>query len=237
MNECMSSLPESEAILSMDFSEDYMCHFQNEIQSSYFDKRKVSIHPMHTVYKQKYEGKSVTVKHSIIGVTEDNTKDYRSMDKFEKIAIQKIQEQMPTELLHVNEFTDGCSKQYKGRNAFYWLSHNKSPSITRNFYDTSHGKSVCDELGPIVKSACYRSVLGQAIIGSAKDLYNYCSENLTVNFKVVRNNENQVTHISIREFVFLPKVHKEEVMEVKTLDGTCKIHSMKTTDEVLKVKT
>ena len=151
MNECMSSLPESEAILSMDFSEDYMCHFQNEIQSSYFDKRKVSIHPMHAVYKQKYEGKSVTVKHSIIGVTEDNTKDYRSVDKFEKIAIQKKQEQMPTELLHVNEFTDGCSKQYTGRNAFYQLSHNKSPSITRNFYETSHGKSVCDGLGSIVK--------------------------------------------------------------------------------------
>ena len=160
------------------------------------------------------------------------------MDKFEKIAIQKIQEQMPTELLHVIEFTDGCSKQYKGRNAFYRLSHNKSPSITRNFYETSHGKSVCDGLGSIVKSACYRAViLGQAIIGSAKDLYDYCSENLTVNFKVVRNSENQVTHISRREFVFLPKIHNEEVMEVKTLDGTHKIHSMKTTDEALKVKT
>ena len=92
----MSSLPESEAILSMDFSEDYMCHFQNEIQSTYF---------------------------------------------------------------------------------------------------------------------------------------------LTVNFKVVRNSENQITHISRREFVLLPKVHNEEVMEVKTLDSACKIHSMKTTDEALKVKT
>ena len=89
-----------------------------------------------------------------------------------------------------------------------------------------------------MKSACYRAViLGLAIIGSAKDLYDYCSETLTVNVKVVRNSENQVTHISRREFLFLPKVHNEEVMEVKTLDATHKIHSMKTTNEAVKVKT
>ena len=131
---CSENLKESEAILSMNFAEDYACHYQNDIQSGFFDTCKVTIHPMHGVYKQRYENELVTVKHSIIGITDNNIKDNRSVREFENIAIEKIQDQMISELLQIHEFTDGCTKQYKGQNAFYDISQSENITIYRNFY-------------------------------------------------------------------------------------------------------
>ena len=163
---CSENLKESEAILSMDFTEDYACHYQNEIQSGFFDTCKVTIHPMHGVYKQRYENELVTVKHSIIGITDNNTKGNRSVREFKKIAIEKIQDQMTSKLLQIHEFTDSCAKQYKGHNTFYDISQSENITIYRNFYEISQRKSVCDWLGSIVKNLCYRAVLlSKAIIG------------------------------------------------------------------------
>ena len=56
----------------------------------------------------------------------------------------------------------------------------KIPSISvRNFFETSHGKSVCDGLGAM-KNSCSRAVVsGKIILSDAKAVYSYCQQNLT----------------------------------------------------------
>ena len=93
------------------------------------------------------------------------------MKVFEEREISIIQENKNEQLMQVNEFTDGCAAQYKGKNAFYDLSLNQSPVIQRNFFETSHGKSVCDGLGAVVKMSCFQEVVsGKIIIKDAQDL-------------------------------------------------------------------
>ena len=87
-----------------------------------------------------------------------------------------------------------------------------------------------------MKNSCYRAVLlGKAIIGSAKDFYDYCSENLTINFKINKD-QDKIVSISRREFVYL-QPDDTPVTEVKTLEGTRKIHAIKSTGQNLHVET
>ena len=78
-------------------------------------------------------------------------------------------------------------------------------------------------------------LLSKAIIGSAKDFYDYCSENLTINFKINKD-QDKIVSISRREFVYL-QLDDTPVTEVKTLEGTRKIHAIKSTGQNLHVET
>ena len=93
--------------------------------------------------------------------------------------------------------------------------------IERNFFETSHGKNVCDGLGATVKSACHQGVIsGKAIIGNGQDLFTYCEERLKVTDKVNTR----------RKFVY---VDSENVIKdrpqcrVHTLVGTRKLHAIR----------
>ena len=48
------------------------------------------------------------------------------------------------------------------------------------FFETSHGKKVCDSLGAIVKNSCYQAVISsKKIIGTAQDVFDHCEQRLT----------------------------------------------------------
>jgi len=69
----------------MDFSENYKCSFQNEVQSAYFDQNLVTIHPSMN-YNKKIEDKEIIVEHSIIGVSNDLKHDAYLVRVFESKA-------------------------------------------------------------------------------------------------------------------------------------------------------
>ena len=49
-------------------------------------------------------------------------------------------------------------------------------------FETSHGKSVCDGLGAVVKNACAKAVLTEkAVISDAKPLLKFCKKTLKMN--------------------------------------------------------
>ena len=136
-------------------------------------------------------------------------------------------------LTKIHQFTDGCASQYKGCKAFANISHHQIP-ITRNFFETSHGKSVCDGLGAVVKNACHRTVLsGRAIINDAHTLFQYCQSKLSRNSQTetFHNGESTVTH-SIRNFVHVEKsTVQRNRADVKTLKGTRLLHAIQSTGQ------
>ena len=94
----------------------------------------------------------------------------------------------------------------------------------RNYFETSHGKSVCDGLGAIVKNSAHQAVVsGRKIIASAADLYKHCLESLSHETKSTKNEKE----MSIRDFMYLERSSLQRVIEgtdVQTLKGTRKIH-------------
>ena len=53
MTNCIGHLKPESIAMVMDFSENYGCVFQSEVQSGFFDRNQVTIHPMMIYYKNK----------------------------------------------------------------------------------------------------------------------------------------------------------------------------------------
>ena len=83
------------------------------------------------------------VKHSIIGIGNDIKHDSDAVFAFEKAAISIVSEKIS--ITYIHEYTNGFAAQYKGCRAFADINTH-SPIVTRNLFETSHGKSVCDGL-------------------------------------------------------------------------------------------
>jgi len=72
-----------------------------------------------------------------------------------------------TQVNEVIKFADGCAAQYKGKHSFAHLLQSSLPT-SRNYFETSHGKSPRDGLGAIIKQACFNAVKSEkAVIGKA----------------------------------------------------------------------
>ena len=83
---CIDQLKHGAIVIIMDFSENYGCLFQSEVQSGFFDRNQVTIHPMMVYYKVKEEDgtREALVKHAIIGISEDNKRDADAVLEFEQ---------------------------------------------------------------------------------------------------------------------------------------------------------
>ncbi len=238
---CIKTLTLDEACLCMDFAESYTCRFQGEVQSAFFDQNQVVLHPMMAYYKQTTDDGSLLVKHAIIGVTDDSHKDAFGVKAFEDAAVELIQRDMGRPPTHLHEFTDGCASQYEGKSAFYDIS--VSPStvyVTRNFYETSHGKSVCDGLGAVVKGSFYQAVIsGNEIICNATELFKYCEKKLQVPppGKLVSTPDGS-KHVIKKEFILVRKENiKRSRPTVNVVKGTRQFHSVRNTRQPLHLLT
>lgn len=114
--------------LVMDFAENYSCRQQNEVQSAYFDQTQVVIHPMMAYY---HRGNQL-IKHTMVGVTDDYKKDAHLVEEFLKAALRILEEEVP-ELEELHIWSDGCSAQYKGKVAFWYLAQRRVRTV-HNFF-------------------------------------------------------------------------------------------------------
>ena len=146
----------------MDFSENYRCRFQNEATNAYFEQQQVTVHPYMRYYLEKQEESLEDqnnntketfklVKHSIVVISNDTRHDAHAVRIYEEKALEVLKKEF--EITEIIKFSDGCAAQYKGKNSFAHLSQSDIKT-SRNYFETSQGKSPCDGLGAVIKSAC-----------------------------------------------------------------------------------
>ena len=217
MSDCKKQIQPDEMMMVMDYSENYSCRFQHEVESAFFEPTQVTIHPMMLYYRKKIQDQLITVKHAVIGVSNDSRHDSHGVKVFEEKALNIALKEVPS-LKAVHQWTDGAASQYKGKTSFAEIS-SQHLRLTRNFFETSHGKSVCDGLGAIVKTACFRAVLSEkAVISDATALSTFCKAHLEHDFKVSGSQE-----YSKREYVVVDKdqvIRNRPEAEAKTIKGT-----------------
>ena len=71
----------------MDFSENYTCGYQYEIQTAFFDQYKVTLFLIMCYYKLDTELGMKDVKHAVIGISDDLKHDSAQVREFEDKAI------------------------------------------------------------------------------------------------------------------------------------------------------
>lgn len=126
----LANLPLNHVICVHDFSENYICRSQDEIQSQYFDPNKVSIHVtilyrhanLQTDGKESSEENPSIIKEHIFALSDDNTQDYHFVHHVQDLILHYLREENHLTVEKIHEFTDGCVGQYKSKHTFGDLS-------------------------------------------------------------------------------------------------------------------
>ena len=138
----------NEIVVQIDFSENYECKEQNEIQSAHWAHTRVSVftgvvwylHSDNTIKSQLYAFVS----------------DYKQHDKYcVHVCLHHILEDMraKTKYNRVHLLSDGAASQFKQKYNLCNLTYLKQQGIepSWHFFATSHGKGAVDRVGGEVK--------------------------------------------------------------------------------------
>ena len=125
--------------------------------------------------------------------------------------------------LHI--FSDGCGAQYKSKTTFQHLSElqakHSNITLTRLFFGSNHGKSLCDSCGGVVKNCATRAVVSDDfIIQNASQMLAFCQEKLLI------QNDDCLHANSMRSFILLQRediVRKTEPL-LRPVPDTRQIH-------------
>ena len=122
------------------------------------------------------DGEEILAKFAIIRISDDPQHDTVLMWQFESKALDLLSQY--TTVKRIIEFIDGCAAQYKGCSGFADISLQEG-QLEWHFFETSHGKNVCNGLGALLKNYCYQAVIsGKAVLGSAIDVYHYATSHV-----------------------------------------------------------
>ena len=132
----------------------------------------------------------------------------------------------------VVQSTDGCASQFKSRGPFADIScalQDFGCTMERNFFGSRHGKGPSDGESAVVKHHAATAIKsGTAIIGDAKDLFDYCfSSKLNK-----QPSDTECTHFR-RSFFWIPTddISRYKQRTVKTLKGTRALHSVRCVEQ------
>ena len=187
----LANLPQNHVLCVHDFSDNYSCRYQHEIQLQFFDQNKISIH-VSILYRHSnliVDGEQSTVddplivKEHVFVVSDDNTQDYNFVHEAQKLIFTYLTHTLKVAVDKVHEFTGFCAGQYKSRHTYGDLSCSLADfafQVDRHFFETSHAKGEQDAAGANIKQRATLAVIRrEATIGSAKDLYDYLTEHFT----------------------------------------------------------
>lgn len=178
--ETKETLKADEAVLQIDFAENFGTMSQDEIQAAHWAYEQVTIFTACAWFKDDQ-------KTSIIVVSDDLLHDKCSVWVFMKAVIDYVKQIQP-QLKYISIFSDGCTSQFKNRytmSSLLWYSLEHEISATWSFFATSHGKGAVDGIGGAAKRAVWTYVKARkAKVSSAAD-FAKCAEMRLNNIKVL----------------------------------------------------
>ena len=210
------NLKTNEALVHVDFSENFQCKLSTEIQSMHYgaSQNQITLHTGIYYTQNGYNtfcAVSDSLEHSPGGI----------WAFLEPVIAQLLSENKDIDTIHF--FSDGPCTQYKQKGNFYLLSKEMSEKgITAwwNFHESGHGKGVPDGFGGSLKRTANDLVL------HGKDITNAASF-----VKCIHDNDSSVSMYEVSPDVVSQKKNLLNSTNLKTVPGTLKIHQVKTSKE------
>ncbi|XP_047129865.1 uncharacterized protein LOC124809907 [Hydra vulgaris] len=205
-----------EAIVLVDFAENYTFVVQDEVQSYHWSKSQCSLHPVVIYYKKmKLETSSFCI------ISDDLNHDVGFINEVMHKTINHIKANICPTITKIHYFSDGCVGQYKNCKHFYNLCHHSkdfSLSCIWNFFATSHGKSPCDGIGGTVKRLVATASLQSPNTGqilSAQAMFEYCQKSIS---------GIMFMYITAEEMEFARNKLTDRLLTATTVPGTKSFH-------------
>ena len=168
------NLNEDEILIHLDYSKNYKCQHQNEIESGYFGNKTFSLFTACTYYKQN--GKIQKLLITATTKEKDNCRGV-SMSCVNKIITHSIDKINKT-ISNIYIVSDGCAAQFRSRFVFNFLiSFQQDVSLEWHYNEAHHGKGPMDGISGTIKNLVYRKVLsGDVVIDTPKKFAEFANE-------------------------------------------------------------
>ena len=168
-------LTQVEATCQIDFAENYVCSFSQEITSAYYSKVQVTIHP--AVFH--FKAPDGTLQHkSVVVVSDETSHKAQTVYAFMKALMGWVKGNLPQiETLHY--LSDSPTSQYRNSTIFGLMAHHKTSlniKATWSYFESGHGKGPCDGVGGAVKRSADTTVKKGQLIKDAKQFFEWGSE-------------------------------------------------------------
>lgn len=206
----------TEALVHVDFSENYSLKFSEEVQSMHFvaSRQQVSIHTA-VIYTRHFSTGSVSptsfctvskcLRHDVPGI-------WAHLDPL----IEEVKKLNPfIDTIHF--LSDSPSSQYRNKSMFFVMSQlgstHELTRITWNYSEAGHGKGAPDGVGATVKRTADRMVNIGSDVGSFEQFY-----------KLIKNLQNVIVKIVEEKDI----ITKEKLIpfNLKPFKGTFSIYQV-----------
>ena len=207
----------NEAIVHIDFSENYICKNVAEIQSAHFGASNHQA-TLHTGVIYHIGG-----HFSFTSISDCLRHDAAAVWAHLKPVLLELKTEHP-EITDIHFFSDGPTTQYRNKVNFYLLTTFLQQlgflCGTWNFFESGHGKGAPDAIGGAVKRQADKLVLSGVDLPDAKILYDRmsCGQSVT-KFHFIDEDD-----IACMDSLY-PK-------SVKCITGTMKLHQLLTYDNL-----
>lgn len=210
------SIETNEAVIHVDFSENYICKNAAEIQSAHFggSNKQATLHTGVVYLFGEH--------HSFTTISESLRHDPSAIWAHLKPVLHQLKRTHP-EVTYIHFFSDGPTTQYRNKANFYFFStvlHQMGfHAATWNFFESGHGKGAPDGIGGSVKRQADSWVSSGVDVPSAQKLFDFLEcGNSTIQFYFI-------DPVEITEFDALwPST-------LKPINGTMKVHQLHTDDK------
>lgn len=160
-----------EAVLQVDFAENFTFVSQDEVQSAHWNQAQGTIFTACAWLKTE----TGLTSHSFAIISNELTHNKESVWYFLKVIIAYLKTKIELTTIHV--FSDGCAAQFKNRFNLFNLCFAKQDfdvDLTWSFFASGHGKGAVDGIGATVKRSLWSAIMSrQAIINTPKEAFNF----------------------------------------------------------------
>lgn len=170
------NLGPTEALIHIDFSENYGCKYFREIQACHFGGNR----------------EHVTLHTGVMYVGKERPKSFCTMSSdmnHDAVAIlahlKPILENMPRNITKIHFYSDSPSSQYRNKRTFHIIFHHLIPifknleELTWNYSESGHGKGAADGVGGSIKRTLDRIVASGKDVANLNQLHRHLSERRT----------------------------------------------------------
>lgn len=217
IDEVKKKLSTDEILIHCDFSENYACKYNEEVQSAHFgaSKPQVTLHTV-VIYYKNAENASV-VPLSICTLSDSLRHDPSAICAHLKLAINEIKKYVPfVDTVHF--LSDGPSTQYKNKKMFFLMVNYLADCLLVNklrwhYSESGHGKGAPDGIGGFIKREADRRV------AMGKDIPNF--QSLVESLK--DSNKVKIIALDSEELEKVDEIVPDNLLVFK---GTMKIHEV-----------
>lgn len=173
--EAKERIESNEAVVQIDFAENFTLISQDEVQSAHWNQAQATVFTACAWVKTELALKS----YSYAIISDDLTHNKESVWYFLKMIVEHLKTKTEINTAHV--FSDGCAAQFKNRFNLFNLCFAKEDfgvNMKWSFFASGHGKGAVDGIGATIKRSLWTAIMSrQAKINTPAEAFNFFVQN------------------------------------------------------------